>query len=183
MQVKHLFITITILFSLLLPTLSQARNVSIPDANLAAAIRQEIGNAITTDTLLNLTRLEVRNRGIKNLTGLEHAHNLERLELGSEYIKGEGFVNSNTISDLSPLVGLSKLAYLNLARSGISDISPLAELTQLTELYLHGNNNISDISALSELTQLNILVYCLRFFRPLPKTRLCYNAISLKGVI
>ena len=26
-------------------------------------------------------------------------------------------------------------------------------------------------------------LYCLRFFRPLPKPRLCYNAISLKGVI
>ena len=164
MKPKRLFVTVTILFSLLFPNFPQAQAqrpkvVSIPDANLAAAIRQEIGDSITTDTLLNLTRLEVRNREIKNLTGLEHAHNLERLELGSEYIKGEGFVNSNTISDLSPLVGLSKLAYLNLARSGISDISPLVELTQLTELYLHGNNNISDISALSELTQLNILEF------------------------
>ena len=26
------------------------------------------------------------------------------------------------------------------------------------------------------------IVYCLRFFRPLPKGRLCYNTISLKGV-
>ena len=26
-------------------------------------------------------------------------------------------------------------------------------------------------------------LYCLRFFRPLPKTRLCYNTILLKGVI
>ena len=25
-------------------------------------------------------------------------------------------------------------------------------------------------------------MYCLRFFRPLPKGRLCYNTISLKGV-
>ena len=25
-------------------------------------------------------------------------------------------------------------------------------------------------------------LYCLRFFRPLPKGRLCYNTISLKGV-
>ena len=29
----------------------------------------------------------------------------------------------------------------------------------------------------------NIRLYCLRFFRPLPKGRLCYNTISLKGVI
>ena len=26
------------------------------------------------------------------------------------------------------------------------------------------------------------ILYCLRFFRPLPKGRLCYNTISLKGV-
>ena len=26
------------------------------------------------------------------------------------------------------------------------------------------------------------IMYCLRFFRPLPKGRLCYNTISLKGV-
>ena len=36
------------------------------------------------------------------------------------------------------------------------------------------------------LKRLDILlrdpVYCLRFFRPLPKGRLCYNTISLKGV-
>ena len=97
MQAKRLFLTITILFSLLFSSLSQARNVSIPDANLAAAIRQEIGNSITTDTLLNLKRLEARNSGIKDLTGLEHADNLEELNLSGEYIEGEGTVNSNTI--------------------------------------------------------------------------------------
>ena len=26
------------------------------------------------------------------------------------------------------------------------------------------------------------ILYCLRFFRPLPKGRLCYNTILLKGV-
>ena len=161
MQVKHLFVTITILFSLLLPNFPQAQAqrsevVSIPDANLAAVIRQEIGESITTDTLLNLMRLEAPNRGIKDLTGLEHAHNLEVLNLGSEYIQGEGIVNSNTISDLSPLVGLSKLASLNLTGSGISDLSPLAGLTQLTELYLY-LNNISDLSPLAGLTQLAAL--------------------------
>ena len=66
MQFKRLLLAITFSFNLLLPSLSHARPVSIPDPNLAAAIREEIGNAITTQTILNLTRLDVPNRGIKN---------------------------------------------------------------------------------------------------------------------
>ena len=184
MQVKRLFVAITILFSLLLPNFSQAQRqqpnvVSIPDANLAAAIREEIGNAITTDTILNLTRLNAPNRGITDLTGLEHAHNLRELILSGEYIEVEPwFVNSNTISDFSPIAGLTRLTRLNLSRCGlsdvsflsgwtqldslslndntISDISPLANLTQLTSLELR-SNTISDVSALAALTQLNVL--------------------------
>ena len=114
MQIKRLFVTITVLSSLLLPSLSQARPVSIPDPNLAAAIRREIGNAITTQTLLNLTQLEAPNSGITDLTGLEHAHNLRELNLGDEYIDGEE-INSNTISDPSPLAGLTRLTLLNLS--------------------------------------------------------------------
>ena len=150
MQVKRLFVAITILFSLLLPNFSQAQRqqpnvVSIPDANLAAAIRQEIGNAITTDTILNLTRLEAPNRGIKDLTGLEHARNLRELIL-----------NSNTISDFSPIAGLTRLTRLNLSSCGISDASFVSGLTQLTELYLR-YNTISDVSTLAALIQLETL--------------------------
>ena len=54
--------------------------VSIPDPNLAAAIREEIGDAITTHTMLNLTELYVPNSGITDLTGLEHAHYLSQPE-------------------------------------------------------------------------------------------------------
>ena len=154
MQVKHLFVTITLLFSLLLSSLSQARNVSIPDANLAAAIRAEIGNSITTDTLLNLTRLEARNSGIKDLTGLERAHNLEVLDLSGEYIEGEGIVNSNTISDFSPIARLTNLRILNLSDCSISDIAFLAKLTQLIQLDL-SSNPVADVSPLAGLTQLS----------------------------
>ena len=181
MQAKRLFLTITILFSLLFPNFSQAQRqqpevISIPNANLAAAIRKEIGNAITTDTMLNLKRLEARNSGIKDLTGLEHAHNLEHLDISGEYIEGEGIVNSNTISDFSPisrltnlkwlylsdcsisnvsfLAKLTQLRYLNLTSNPVSDVSPLAGLTQLQHLDLYGTS-VSNISALSKLTQLS----------------------------
>ena len=154
MQVRHLSLKITVLFSLVLISVSQAQVVSIPDPNLAAAIREQIGNSITKDTLLNLTHLEVRNRGIEDLTGLEHAYNLRQLDLGGAYIEAEErVVNSNTVSDFSPLLGLTQLKTLWLAQMRISDITPLAGLTQLTNLHL-GGNAIADISTLSGLTQL-----------------------------
>ena len=155
MHIRHLSITITFLFSLLLPSLSQAQRVSIPDANLAAALRQEIGNSITRQTLLNLTRLDAPNSGIKNLTGLEHARNLRELHLGDEYIDGEE-INSNAVSDPSPIAGLTQLTVLNLSYCGLSDASFVSGLTKLTWLNL-GNNSISDIAALAELEKLNQL--------------------------
>ena len=150
MQVKRLSITITALFSLLLPSFvyaqgNQPKVVSIPDANLAAAVRGIIGNSITTQTLLDLTHLTADKRGIENLTGLEHARNLRRLNL-----------QQNTISDISPLSGLTQLTVLLLASNNISDVSPLANLKQLNDLGLL-NNHISDISALADLKQLTHL--------------------------
>lgn len=150
MQVKRASITITALFSLLLPIFVQAQQkppkvVSIPDPNLEAAIRQAIGDVITTHTLQNLTHLTAEKRQIEDLTGLEHAHNLRNLNL-----------QRNAISDISPLGGLTQLTVLLLASNNISDISPLANLKQLTSLGLL-NNQISDISALADLKQLTHL--------------------------
>ena len=93
--------------------LPPAKVVSIPDPNLAAAVREalelSVSEAITTHSILYLVKLEARNRGIKSLTGLEHAVNLEEVDLSGEYISGEGDVNSNAISDWSPLAALPQL--------------------------------------------------------------------------
>ena len=133
--------------------LPRPKVVSIPDANLATAVRREIGSSITTHTMLNLTWLEVPNRRITYLTGLEHARNLSSLNLGNEYIDGVGPVNSNAVSDISSLSDLKQLGVLSLGGNAISDISSLSGLTQLGELDL-SNNTISDVSLLSGLTQL-----------------------------
>ena len=143
-------VTITALFSLLLPSFvyaqrNQPKVVSIPDANLAATVRERIGDSITTHTLLDLTHLTAEKRGIENLTGLEHAHNLRSLHL-----------QGNAISDISPLSGLTQLTVLSLALNNISDVSPLADLKQLTELGLLGND-ILDVSPLAELKKLTWL--------------------------
>jgi len=125
--------------------------VSIPDPNLAAAIREQIGETITTHTMLNLTELYVASSGITDLTGLEHAHSLTSLDLGGKYIGAWG--NTNTVSDFSPLAGLTNLQSLNLSHSSLTDISSLANLTNLTGLGL-SSNNLTDISPLSNLTNL-----------------------------
>ncbi|RKU28105.1 hypothetical protein C6499_10540 [Candidatus Poribacteria bacterium] len=122
-----------------------ARAVSIPDTQLAAAIRQQIGN-ITTHSLLNLRNLNVSNfTGITNLTGIEYAYNL--LEF-IDFSRRE-----NKITDVSPLENLTGMRDLRLGYNQIRDITPLTDLTNFETLVLWGNQ-ISDITPLANLTNL-----------------------------
>ena len=142
------------------PLLPPAQVVTIPDANLAAAVREalelSVNEPITTHAMLLLTWFSAGNRGIKNLTGLEHAVNLKGVELTREYISGEGYVNSNAISDVSSLAALPQLTLLYLDGTAFSDVSALAAFPQLTFLYLRGTA-VSDVSPLSALPQLTWL--------------------------
>ena len=135
--------------------------IDIPDSNLRAAIAIALGrqpsDRIRRGDMANLTRLEARNANISDLTGLEGATNLRKLDLSPEYVEAENrSINSNSVSDISPLTGLTKLSSLNLRNNSVSDISAVAGLTNLTELYLWGNS-ISDISPLTGLTKLWLL--------------------------
>ena len=65
-------------------------------------------------------------------------------------------LHSNQISDISPLENLTNLTSLSLYDNQISQISPLANLIDLTHLGL-GGNQISDISPLAGLTSLTEL--------------------------
>ena len=134
-------------------------SVTISDANLRAVITTKLGKAsgttVTVGDMTTLTGLDARNANISNVTGLEFATNLTWISLGSVQV-GTIWVNSNSITDISPLAGLTSLDWISLTRAGITDISPLAGLTNLTELYL-GANSITDISALSGLTNLTKL--------------------------
>ena len=135
--------------------------VDIPDVNLRAAIEDALrvmpGTPIAPAEMANLTRLEAKNANISDLTGLEGAISLTNLDLSDEYVETENrHVNSNSVSDLSPLSGLTTLTELWLQRNAISDLSPLTGLTNLTRLSL-GGNPISDISPLAGLTNLTEL--------------------------
>ncbi len=123
----------------------------MPDPALREAVREKL--RIPADSPLtqayvqeHLTSLTAINKGIVNLTGLEHATDLQFLILPQ-----------NKIHDLSPLSGLTGLVYLTLESNQISDISPLSGLVNLELLGL-GNNQIRDVSPLAELINLKKLV-------------------------
>ena len=136
--------------------------VSIPDPNLAAAVRKALGldgNArIFEHYLRSLTKLNVGKSQIKNLTGLEHATRLVELLLFH-----------NQIQDVSPLAELTQLQRLYAQDNQIADITPLAKLTQLRGLHLWGNQirNISVLSGLTKLESLWLQGNQIRDIRPL----------------
>ena len=129
--------------------------VDIPDPNLRDAINATRGNPpdtpISVADMLVLTIFFAFHGNISDLTGIEHATNLTFLSLDSTLV-AEDFIK-NSVSDLSPLAGLTDLTWLLLPDNSISDISAIAGLTNLEVLDLAGNS-ISDISPLTGLTNL-----------------------------
>ena len=144
----------------------------MPDSALREAIRETLD--LPADVPLtrahlqeHLTSLDARYKGIVNLTGLEHATDLQALVLIGNKIHdisplsdltGLGFLDlgGNQISDIRPLAGLTRLETLQIWRNQIEDISPLAGLTNLKKLLIE-NNDIRDFSSLNELTHLEVV--------------------------
>ena len=113
--------------------------------------------------LKNLIDLWIRNTQVTNLWPVAGLINLQELVCNGAKISDlspvAGLINlkifstGGSVSDLSPLVRLTKLENIYMPHGEISDLTPLAGLTSLKELYVH-NNNISDISPLAGLTGL-----------------------------
>lgn len=116
--------------------------VLFKDPVLEDVIRFELGIPlspyVTQVDMLDLTSLEARGFGIRDLQGLQFARNLTRLDL-----------ELNNVSDIEALTNLVNLRFLNLADNQLTDIVPVAGLFNLDELVLHENNivNIAPIVA------------------------------------
>ena len=127
-----------------------AQVVDILDPNLHSAIRESLnvppGVSLTRAAILGLTRLDAENRGIVDLTGLEHATELTRLA-----------IPRNQVTDLAPIAVLTKLEYLEISVNPISDITPLSNLVNLRRFYAGDCRRISDISPIASLTQLTLV--------------------------
>ena len=92
------------------------------DANLEAAIRVALGigaqnDPLTCDLVSGLTTLNADLQGIQSLVGIENLESLVELVL-----------SNNSINDVSPLAGLTRLTDLWLvANPSIADIQPLLD--------------------------------------------------------
>jgi subtilisin family serine protease/Leucine-rich repeat (LRR) protein len=121
--------------------------VNFADENLKTAVEDELGiiNPTIRD-MWNLTSLQATYSSISSLDGLEHARNIEFLDL-----------SGNNIQDISPLTYLVNLRNLNLYNNEIVDILPLFNKKNLQTLDLQ-ENNVSDISALEGISSLVYLI-------------------------
>ena len=168
---QHIYVyvlTFCVTLWFLFPQIATAQTVDIPDDNLRAAIEEALGKTpnarITADEMETLTRLEVHNANIRDLTGLEFATRLEEINCNNNLISDlsplTGLVNlrvielrDNVISDLSPIAGLINLEWLIFTRNSIRELSPVEGLINLVGLAVE-DNLISDLSPISGLIKL-----------------------------
>ena len=133
-------------------------SVVFADMRLEAAVRSALRLSsnvpVTAEGMATLTRLTAARRGISDLTGIEEATGLERLDLGNNEITNISLLSvltnlenldlaDNEITDISVLSGLSRLETLDLRNNDVMDVMPLVGLTSLTQLYLRGNENLT----------------------------------------
>ncbi len=131
------------------PASAAEDEIDIPDAGFRACLSTVLqGRPLTADNLASLDRISVTCNEtplIQNLTGAEHLTNLWSLN-----------VNSNAITDISPLAAASSLRSLQLAGNPVASLEPLAGLDQLFSLNVVGVAT-ADLSAIKRLPGLRSL--------------------------
>ena len=117
----------------------------------------------------DVTKLDISNSGITNITGLEKFTALNELNVASNSITSVSNLSSLTnlkklnlssnqqFSNVSSLAFFTNLEELNLYNTSISSVSPLTSITNLKSLNI-GSTSISDITPLHslQLTDLNL---------------------------
>ncbi|WP_226670850.1 leucine-rich repeat domain-containing protein [Metabacillus litoralis] len=124
--------------------------VTIPDLALKRAIKGALkltSDEISTTDMERLTNLNASDRNIKDLTGLETAINLTKLEL-----------SGNEVESAKQLEKLTKLEYLDLSYYKGTELQFLTTLSNLKTLIISDTivKNIEPISNLSLLETLDI---------------------------
>ncbi|WP_251861201.1 cell wall-binding repeat-containing protein [Clostridium sp. Marseille-Q2269] len=139
-------------------TVAKGKIVNIHDVKLKEVLNHALGQyrkpndeitkeemeslkELSSDYLSIIDKTGQGSRGISDLTGLEYAINLEKLDL-----------SENKISDLSPLRNSTKIKWLELDRNYITDLSPLSKMTALEHLNIYNNEDIVDLNPISKLT-------------------------------
>ena len=133
------------------------QKIEFNDANLYNAMKyylgksafecDDSGNIIYTSKLVidNTKNLNLSNKNISSLKGIEKYYNLTKLDL-----------SNNNLEDINLLENLTNLENLYLNNNNITDITPLSNLTNLYKVVLN-NNNISNIEGIINLENLKCM--------------------------
>ena len=140
------------------PEVIPGAGVYIPDVNLRTAIEEALDKAvddvITAEEMAMVGYVRLRGKNLRNLKGIEYAINLDSFIVSMT----EAEAVESTLSDLSPLAGLTNLRHLHISGKMISDLSPLSGLLNLEKLQLFVTN-VSDLSPLTGLSNLKSLTF------------------------
>lgn len=137
------------------------------EQTLKTLLQKEEQESLTAADLSQLTSIDIANKKITSLKGLEYAVNITFLD-----------ASRNEITDLEPLKGLTKIKGLYLVNNKITSLDPLSGMTDLGELDISGNqvtslevikrlprlhglhaehNRITDIAVLKDAVNLDVL--------------------------
>lgn len=126
--------------------------VSIPDKKLSRMIHRILKKndteSINQEEMASITNINVFDQGVKDLTGLEYATNLEKL-----------IISYNTIDNLEPLKSCTKLKSLTAVRLITVSINILPtnlEELDISNLSLTGTDGFTSLSTLTNLKTLQV---------------------------
>ena len=122
-------------------------DLGVIGGNMLPFTAADMGDPSFTELIIGARDILMPQNPVKNLAGLEHATNLETLEIWY-----------HDVSDLTPVANLTNLEVLVVTGNNIRSIAPLGNLTNLTWLSISLNPNLGDnISELETLTALETL--------------------------
>lgn len=144
--------------------------VTIPNTNFETLLRdilQKQTGDLTNSDLATITRIDIRDGDITDLTGIKYCKNITYINLyrsnitdiaeitGLRKLK-EIYFARNSIESISSISGMYQLWAVGIGYNNIADLSPLMYLPKLTYLSI-GANPISDLSIIGNLTLLTYL--------------------------
>lgn len=125
-----------------------AKGIQFTDIAIDNEIRKQLNKYIGPITVADcnqITKLNLSNKSLKSLEGLQFCKNITDLNL-----------HNNKITDVSILSSLTKLNVLNIGNNPISDISYLSDINSLQKLYLN-DMTFKNLKALKNLSNLQVL--------------------------
>jgi Leucine-rich repeat (LRR) protein len=116
-------------------TIMDSTSIDFADPNLEynLSLMLDLPAPMSMEDLKNIESVQLSNRMITRVDGLEQVASLKTL-----------YLNNNQITDLSPLASLNQLTHIYLKNNDITDLTPLVGLPNLR--YLDIRNNLFDAS-------------------------------------